>query len=191
MLGLKHHCHICGTDVEKWTESKKFGKHFCSENHAQLYAKRKMIDEDNPYAYMCCNSSGKITRKKIVILSSLTLGIVVTTYAAFTLTHNPGIAATIPALLSVAACPIMCVGMCGVFWVAHRLSGKSNNENESQIPNPKKVKKILEDESCSCDNNPVSLPNQKLQPSKFENENNGDVDTQSYNIQAQKNNFKN
>jgi len=67
--------------------------------------------------FMACNNGVKITKKKIVVLSSAASGIAVTTYVTFTLTHNPGIVATIPALLSLAACPAMCVGMGGAFWL--------------------------------------------------------------------------
>ena len=47
MLGLKHHCPICGIEVEKETEVKRFGKHFCSNEHAQQYTERKLKEEEN------------------------------------------------------------------------------------------------------------------------------------------------
>src|SRR5436305_3236986 len=98
---------------------------------------------------MSCNSTGKITKKKIVVLSSAASGIAATTYVAFTLTHNPAIAATIPALLSLAACPAMCVGMGGGYWLVHRLSGK--NRNKHQILESKEEAKEAT-LSCGCSN---------------------------------------
>lgn len=43
MLGLlQKHCPICGMDVDKNSGIKRFGKYFCSEDHANKYAEVKM-----------------------------------------------------------------------------------------------------------------------------------------------------
>jgi YHS domain-containing protein len=47
MLGLlQKHCPICGMDVDKNTAIKRFGKYFCSEEHAEHYAQMKMEREN-------------------------------------------------------------------------------------------------------------------------------------------------
>jgi len=46
MLGLlQKHCPVCGMDVEKESAIKRFGKYFCSEEHANQYAKIMMDQE--------------------------------------------------------------------------------------------------------------------------------------------------
>lgn len=35
------HCPICGMDVKKENDMKRFGKYCCSEEHAQQYAEQK------------------------------------------------------------------------------------------------------------------------------------------------------
>jgi YHS domain-containing protein len=46
MLGLlQKHCPICGMDMDKNTTIKRFGKYFCSEEHANQYAEIKMVEE--------------------------------------------------------------------------------------------------------------------------------------------------
>lgn len=43
MLGLlQKHCPVCGMDVDKNTAMKRFGRYFCSEEHAGQYAEMKM-----------------------------------------------------------------------------------------------------------------------------------------------------
>jgi hypothetical protein len=43
MLGLlQKHCPVCGMDVDKNMGVKRFGKYFCSEDHASQYAEMKM-----------------------------------------------------------------------------------------------------------------------------------------------------
>jgi YHS domain-containing protein len=45
MLGLlQKHCPVCGMDVDKNTAIKRFGKYFCSEEHASQHAEMKMRD---------------------------------------------------------------------------------------------------------------------------------------------------
>lgn len=36
MFGSKH-CEICGMDVDKEMSTKRFGKHFCSDEHANQF----------------------------------------------------------------------------------------------------------------------------------------------------------
>lgn len=43
MLGLlQKYCSVCGMDVDKNTATKRFGKYFCSEDHANQYAETRM-----------------------------------------------------------------------------------------------------------------------------------------------------
>ena len=94
---------------------------------------------------MACGIKARITKKKIVILSSAALGIGTIAYFAFTVTHNPTIAASVPAFLSFAACPAMCMDMCGVFFLVNRLSSK--NKRKTQMLQGK----VVENEgSFSC-----------------------------------------
>ncbi|WP_100183261.1 hypothetical protein [Candidatus Nitrosotenuis aquarius] len=59
---FEKHCQICGVDVDKKSTSKRFGKYFCSEDHAQQYvAKReeeeRLMEEErrrNPRRGGCC-----------------------------------------------------------------------------------------------------------------------------------------
>jgi hypothetical protein len=144
--------------------------------------------------YMCmtCNSAGKITKKKIVVLSSAASGIAATTYVAFTVTHNPAIAATMLALLSLAACPAMCVGMGGAYWLVRRLSGKKRTKDQILKSKEEEKEGTL---SCSCSNRRVAQPNEKQQEmmrySKPESKNENDIDIPSYYVQAQKKEFEN
>lgn len=77
---------------------------------------------------MACNT-GKITKKKIALFSSIAVAIGATTYFTFTTTNNPALAATIPLFLSFAACPAMCVGMGGIMWLMYR---KKKNAEKMQ-----------------------------------------------------------
>ena len=46
MLGLlQKHCPVCGMDIDKNTASKRFGKYFCSEEHASQYAEMQAARE--------------------------------------------------------------------------------------------------------------------------------------------------
>lgn len=46
MLGLlQKHCPICGMDVDKETGIKRFGKFFCSADHANQYSEIKLVEE--------------------------------------------------------------------------------------------------------------------------------------------------
>jgi len=42
---FEKHCQICGVEVKKETSSKRFGKYFCSEEHANEYVKKKEAEE--------------------------------------------------------------------------------------------------------------------------------------------------
>jgi len=42
MLGLlQKHCPVCGMDVDKNIAIKRFGKYFCSDDHAKQYAEMR------------------------------------------------------------------------------------------------------------------------------------------------------
>jgi hypothetical protein len=119
---------------------------------------------------MNCNSGGKITKKKIAVLSSAAAGMAATTYVAFILTHNPALAVTMPALLSLAACPAMCVGMGGAFWLVTRFSGKNRNKNNDQLL---ELKEAENDESSCCssdDNQQVTRTTSTIPKSKNEDD---------------------
>ena len=48
MLGLlQKHCPTCGMDVDKNTAIKRFGKYFCSEEHAGQYSKMRLARESD------------------------------------------------------------------------------------------------------------------------------------------------
>ena len=51
MTWFKKHCEKCGKEVDKNTAPKRFGKHFCCEEHANLYAKEQ---EQKPKTGGCC-----------------------------------------------------------------------------------------------------------------------------------------
>ena len=46
MLGFATYCPTCGIDVEKEKGIKRFGKYFCSEQHAADYTKMRMMNEE-------------------------------------------------------------------------------------------------------------------------------------------------
>jgi hypothetical protein len=73
---------------------------------------------------MSCNTKGLSKKRKIIMFSSLGSGIATVSYLIFTATSNPAVAATVSALLSLAACPTMCIGMGGVMWFMSRFSKK-------------------------------------------------------------------
>lgn len=43
---FEKHCQICGIDVKKEVSPKRFGKYFCSEEHAEKYVKLRMEQEE-------------------------------------------------------------------------------------------------------------------------------------------------
>lgn len=81
---------------------------------------------------MSCNTKWLSKKKKIITFSSIGSGIAAVSYLTFSTTSNPAIAATVPALLSLAACPAMCVGMGGVMWFMNRFSKKKNKNKNNQ-----------------------------------------------------------
>lgn len=96
---------------------------------------------------MSCNSTGKITRKKLVIFSALGVGIGAAMYLAFTATNNPAIAALTPLLLVFVPCLGMCAAIGGILWLTGRLSKngkqpqKKNLYDEKSKIQPKKLNK--------------------------------------------------
>ena len=53
------YCALCGMKIEKHQDVVRFGKHFDSERHAELYAKqmeesRKAPDESAHQDHSCC-----------------------------------------------------------------------------------------------------------------------------------------
>jgi phosphate/sulfate permease len=81
---------------------------------------------------MSCSSTGKITKKKVIILAAIGIGIAAAMYFAFT-SNNPAIAAVIPLLLIFAPC----LGMCGVMGVVMWLKGRSSkNGKQTKSENP-------------------------------------------------------
>jgi hypothetical protein len=77
---------------------------------------------------LACIVKGKITKKRIMVLSGAASGLAVAIYLVSTVTND--LTTTMPTFLSTAACPAMCVGMCGVFLLANHLSGKNRKKNQ-------------------------------------------------------------
>jgi hypothetical protein len=76
---------------------------------------------------LACIIKGKITKKRIMVLSGAASGLAVAIYLV-SVTND--LTTTMPTFLSTAACPAMCVGMCGVFLLANHLSGKNRKKNQ-------------------------------------------------------------
>ena len=75
---------------------------------------------------MSCDTGNLTRRKKIILFSSLSIGVGIITYIVFTTTNNPAVAATIPAVLTLGACPLMCAAVGGAMWFSQRLSKNKN-----------------------------------------------------------------
>jgi hypothetical protein len=75
---------------------------------------------------MSCNT-GRLTKKKIILLSLLVVGVTVGIYFVFSTTNNPLIAAAVPALAAFAICPAMCAIMGGLIWVMNRSKNKGKD----------------------------------------------------------------
>jgi hypothetical protein len=104
---------------------------------------------------MNCNT-GKLTKKKIILLSLLGVGLTVGIYFVFSTTNNPAISAIVPALAAFAICPVMCAVMGGFMWMMNR---SSKNKGKEQ-------RHLLEDEemsSCCSDTNVGRSANYKIQ----------------------------
>jgi len=133
---------------------------------------------------MACKNVGKITKKKIVVVSSAASGIAAATYVGFTLTHNLAITTAMLAFVSLAACPAMCVGMGGAFWLVRRFSGK--NRNKDQI-HESKEEKNEESSCCSSDDERQEIRTNST-ISKRKNE--ADIEAPSYYLQKHKIEFE-
>lgn len=56
MFGLlKKHCPVCGMDVDKDSSVKRFGKYFCSTEHAEKFGETKASrQDDDSHSGGCC-----------------------------------------------------------------------------------------------------------------------------------------
>ena len=77
---------------------------------------------------MSCNS-GKMTKKRIMTLAVLAIGIVAIIYAVSIATKNFSILAVSPLVLGFLACPLMCGVMAGGMWLSRRLSRNKHKAN--------------------------------------------------------------
>ena len=134
---------------------------------------------------MACKNVGKITKKKIVVLSSAASGIAAATYVGFILTHNLAIATTLPALVPLAACPAVCVGMGGAFWLVRRFSGKTRNKDQIH---ESKEEENGESSCCSCDDERQKIRTNSTIPKRKNEE---DIETPSYYLKKHKIEFEN
>ena len=107
---------------------------------------------------MACNI-GKITKKKIAILSSIGAGISVIMYFLFTTVNNPAILVAILPLLIFAACPAMCA-VCGIKWLKNRFS-KNKQKNDLMVNTNDELNSTLSQEKHRNAND-ISFP-QKTQ----------------------------
>jgi hypothetical protein len=82
---------------------------------------------------MSCNT-GRLTKKKILLLSLLVAGVTVGIYFIYSTTNNPAIAVAVPALAAFAICPAMCAIMGGLIWVMNR-SSKNKGKDQSHLLN--------------------------------------------------------
>lgn len=55
MFGLlKKHCPVCGMDVDKNSSIKRFGKYFCSAEHAEQFGEKTSERRDDSQDYGGC-----------------------------------------------------------------------------------------------------------------------------------------
>ena len=73
---------------------------------------------------MSCGT-GRISKKKIAIFSSVGAGTTAIFYFAFA-THNPVLAAVAPTFLTLGLCPAMCGAMGGAVWFSNKFAKKKN-----------------------------------------------------------------
>jgi hypothetical protein len=123
---------------------------------------------------MSCNTKGLSTSKKIMLFSSLGSAIAGVSYLTFATTSNPAVAATIPAILSFAACPVMCVAMGGAMWFVNRFSKNKNKDNQMVMTSHRAEKQEKEIEGSCCGN---LHENKKVQNIKNKQSNSSDEDT--------------
>jgi hypothetical protein len=98
---------------------------------------------------MSCNT-GKFTKRKVIVLSLLGIGVAVGIYFASS-TNNPAVAAVVPALTAFAICPVMCAVVGGLIWFMNH-SAKNNNKNKNKEPRDILMDDIIS--SCCSDTNP-------------------------------------
>jgi phosphate/sulfate permease len=92
------------------------------------------------------NDGGRrFSKKRIAILSTIGAGAAGTAYLSVTI--NPAIGASIPAILVFATCPAMCAAMGGTMWLSRRLSKKK--DNEQQLQQKQKTKEVSDVESIT------------------------------------------
>ncbi|TBR08535.1 MAG: hypothetical protein EPO62_06555 [Candidatus Nitrosotenuis sp.] len=48
---FEKHCRVCGIEVKKETEVKRFGKHFCNDEHANQFGAKIAEDERREEEY--------------------------------------------------------------------------------------------------------------------------------------------
>ena len=109
---------------------------------------------------MSCNTKGLSRKRKLIIFSSLGSCIAAISYLTFMVTSNPAIAATVPAFLSIAACPAMCIGMGGMMWFMNRFSKKKNKDNQKSINHDIREAQEEEFEHSCCGNLPENIETQ-------------------------------
>lgn len=101
---------------------------------------------------MSCNTR-KLTKKKIILISSLGGAAIVGSYFILIDTNNPAFAAAIPAISGFAICPAMCAAMGSIMWIKKRLSSKnknkSKNKNYDQVSSNLETEKEVSSPSCS------------------------------------------
>jgi flagellar basal body-associated protein FliL len=79
---------------------------------------------------MSCSNNKKFTKKKIIIFSLIGIAAAAITYFVFSAT-NSGAALALPAVLGLAACPLMCAAMGGIMWISARLGNKNKQKVNS------------------------------------------------------------
>ena len=110
---------------------------------------------------MTCNTA-RFTKKKIILLSSLMLGVSAATYSVFIATNNAAIAAAVPAISVFAICPAMCAAVGGALWAMNRFSSKKDSEaNRYELTSNKQEE--TEREGLSY----CSTHDDKNQPSRY------------------------
>ena len=48
---FEKHCQICGIEVKKESASKRFGKYFCNDEHANQFVEKKIEEEKRQEEY--------------------------------------------------------------------------------------------------------------------------------------------
>ena len=126
----------------------------------------------------CCGGNGdgrKITKKKIIIFSSLGAGIAIASYFALTTTNSQALVAS-STLLGFTACPAMCAVMGGGIWIFNKLSSKKKRnhvyENDNNGTNTNQKIKTREDSCCSVHDSNENHGKEVLKKSRSLNSNN-------------------